>query len=72
MRVKAAQTDEAEVDTSHWALPNETIEEAKAHQVLRQFAVRWWAKHQEKLTYDWLKQRGGLGPRRIEMQWKIA
>jgi hypothetical protein len=38
-RVGAAQADDAEVDLSAWALPEETIEQAKARNVLRHFSV---------------------------------
>ncbi len=39
-RVAAAQADDAEVDLTAWASPDETAEEAKAHEILRRFAVR--------------------------------
>jgi hypothetical protein len=38
-RVAAAQADDAEVDLSAWALPGETLEEARARDVLRHLAV---------------------------------
>ena len=41
-RVSAAQADDAEVNLTAWASPDETAEEAKACVILRRFAVRWW------------------------------
>jgi hypothetical protein len=38
-RVAAAQVDDAEVDLSAWALPGETLEEARTRDVLRHLAV---------------------------------
>jgi hypothetical protein len=37
--IAAAQADDAEVDLSAWALPGETLEQARARDVLRRFAV---------------------------------
>ena len=55
-RVKAAQPDDAEVDVSAWALPDETTEVAAARQVLRRFAVRWWYHYQRKVAEAWLAE----------------
>ena len=49
-RLKAAQSDDAEVDLKHWAPPGETPEEAAARVVLRRFAVRWWKYYQTVVT----------------------
>jgi hypothetical protein len=57
-RIKAAQTDNAEVDLSQWAEPKETQRVANARAVLRRLAVKWWAHHQEKLVLQWLKGQG--------------
>ena len=46
--VAATQADDSEVDLSIWALPNETIEQSKAREVLRQFVDRWWAYNLSK------------------------
>ncbi len=43
-----------EVDLSAWALPDETAEMARARQVLRKFAVRWWKYYQRKIAMTWL------------------
>ena len=53
-RTKAAQVDDAEVDLSASAVPGETQEMAKARQVLRRLAVRWWYHHQVKVAQTWL------------------
>ena len=42
-QVTATQADDAEVDVSTWALPNKTLQQAKAREVLRRFAAKWWA-----------------------------
>ena len=56
--MKAAQSDDAEVDLSAWALDGETREMAAARQVLRHFAAKWWYYHQVKTANAWLKQLG--------------
>ncbi|KAL7532942.1 hypothetical protein ACHAXR_006517 [Thalassiosira sp. AJA248-18] len=59
-RVKAAQADGAEVDLSQWAEPEgiETPERARARVVLRRFAAKWWAYHQEQVAMRWIKSQG--------------
>jgi len=52
-RVGAAQADDAEVDLSAWALPEETIEQANARIVLWRVAVRWWARNIAKEALTW-------------------
>ena len=46
--VAATQADAAKVDISIWALPDETIEQSEAREVLRQFAAKWWAYNLSK------------------------
>ena len=41
-RVMAAQADDAEVDLSTWAMPDETPVQTHARQVLRKVVARWW------------------------------
>ena len=57
-RVGAAQADDAKVDLSAWALPKETIEQAKARNVLWRFAVRWWARNIAKEAFTWWRANG--------------
>ena len=57
-RVAASQADDAQIDVSIWALPNETPEQANAREVLRRFAARWWAYHQEKKAWEWWDANG--------------
>ena len=66
-RVKAAQTYDAEVDLAQWAYPNETPRVGRATAVLRQFAVKWWAQHQEMLAMRWIESIGSdVTPEDIE------
>ena len=53
-RVKAGQINDADVDLSAWALPDKTAKMARAQQVLRRLAVRWWFSHQKKVAEAWL------------------
>eukprot|EP00804_Cyclotella_cryptica_P026659 CCRYP_019101-RA/>CCRYP_019101-RA protein AED:0.36 eAED:0.44 QI:0/-1/0/1/-1/1/1/0/355 len=55
-RTKAARTDDDEVDLAIWAPKGETLEQAKARQVSRRFAVVWWARHLEQEARLWLNQ----------------
>ena len=57
-RIAASQADDAQIDLSIWALPNETPEQANAREVLRRFAARWWAYHQEKKAWEWWDANG--------------
>lgn len=52
-RVAAAQADDAEVDLTAWASPGETAEEAKAREILRRFAVRWWTHNLRREAMVW-------------------
>ena len=52
-RVAAAQADDAEVDLTAWASPDETAEEAKAHKILRRFAVCWWTHNLRQEAMAW-------------------
>jgi hypothetical protein len=54
VRAEAACPDDAEIDLSTWALENETEEQFLARNVLRHFAVRWWAYYHTKKAYEWL------------------
>ena len=47
-RVMAAQADDAEVDFSTWAMPDETPVQAHARQVLRKVVARWWYRNQHR------------------------
>ena len=58
-RVKAAQTDNAEVDLSHWAPTDETPEEARARLALRRLALRWWKHLQIRQAKAWLEENPG-------------
>ena len=51
-KITAATVDDAEVNLSQWALPNETEKQAKARVVLRRFAAKWWRYYQEKLARE--------------------
>ncbi len=57
-RVAAAQADDAEVDLSNWAMPNETPEQAAARNVLRRLVVRWWADFKTKQAWTWWRENG--------------
>ena len=52
-RVSAAQADNAEVDLTAWASPDETAEEAKARVILRRIAVRWWTHNLRREVMAW-------------------
>lgn len=56
VRAEAACPDDAEIDLSTWALPEETPEITNARTLLRRFAVRWWAYYQTKKALEWLEQ----------------
>jgi len=58
-RLKAAQLDDAEVDLEHWSYPGETPAEARARNVLRRLALRWWKYLQTKQARDWLARNPG-------------
>lgn len=53
-RVEAKLPDDAPVDFSLWAAPNETPEMEAARHVLRRLAVKWWASNIEKEAREWL------------------
>jgi hypothetical protein len=57
-RVVAAQAGDAEIDLSAWALPGETLEQAWARNVLRRFAVQWWASNLSKKAMHWWRSNG--------------
>jgi hypothetical protein len=56
--IAAAQANNAEVDLLTWALPGETIKQACSRDVLRRFAVRWWATNLLKEAMRWWKSNG--------------
>jgi hypothetical protein len=41
-RAKAAVADDAGIELSYWALPNETPIQTKARIILRNLAHSWW------------------------------
>ena len=45
LHLKAVKADDAQVDFSMWELPNETLKQAWAHEVLRKYLHRWWNMH---------------------------
>ena len=57
-RVAATQADDAKVDLSTWALPNETLAQSKVREVLRRFAVRWWARNLHQKAWEWWRENG--------------
>ena len=59
-RAKAALADDAGVELSYWALPNETPEQTKARHLLRVFAHLWWVYNLAREAYAWLKANGNL------------
>ena len=60
VRSQASTADDAKVDLAQWSYEGETDTEAKARQVLRRFAARWWAYYQVKQAREWLKGRGHI------------
>jgi hypothetical protein len=56
--IVATQADDAEVDLSAWALPGETLVEARVRDVLRRFAVQWWASNLAKEAMVWWSSNG--------------
>ena len=57
-RAKAALADDAAVDLSYWAMPNETPAQSLAREFLRRFAHRWWVYNLAKEAYSWLRTNG--------------
>ncbi len=57
-RIAAAQANDAEVDLSAWALPGETIEQARSRDVLRRFVIQGWATYLSKEAMQWWKSNG--------------
>ena len=56
-RVKASQSDNAEVDLSQWAEPDKTPRVPNAQYVLHRFAVKWWMNYQEGIVTKLLESR---------------
>jgi hypothetical protein len=61
-RAKAAVTDNAAIELSYWALPNETPIQTKARIVLRNLAHTWWVSNVSREAHEWLA-RNGLHPK---------
>ncbi len=57
-RVAAAQSNNAKVDLSAWALPMETPEEARAREMLWRFAVQWWSYNLRREAMHWWNLNG--------------
>ncbi len=53
----ATKADDADIDLTTWSPPGESPEVGQARQVLRRFAVRWWAHHQTRLAREWLQKQ---------------
>jgi len=60
-RVTATQADDAEVDVSTLALPNETLQQARACEVLRRFAAKWWDYNLSRKAWKWWHENGKSG-----------
>jgi hypothetical protein len=56
--VAAAQADDAEVDLSAWALPGETLKEARTRDVLLRLAIQWWASNLSRKAMRWWTSNG--------------
>lgn len=54
LHLKAVKADTARVDYSMWALPNETLRQAWAWEVLQKYLHRWWNAHLRREAYTWL------------------
>ena len=65
-RLKAAQSDNAEVDLSQWTIEGETPIIARARAGLRKFAAMWWGKHQAELGKKWLAAQDTYDPEDIK------
>jgi len=57
-RAKAALADDAGVELSYWALPNETEQQTMARHLLRVFAHIWWVYNLEREANAWLLANG--------------
>jgi hypothetical protein len=57
-RAKAAVADDAGVDLSYWALPNETQTQTHARDLLRRFAHTWWVMNLTREAHFWLAANG--------------
>ena len=52
-RATTTRADDAQADLSTRALPNGTLEQVKAREVLRMFAVKWWAYNLSRKAWKW-------------------
>lgn len=50
--------DDAGIELSYWALPNETPVQKKAHASLCRFAHFWWVFNLTREAYAWLAENG--------------
>eukprot|EP00956_Cyclotella_meneghiniana_P001321 scaffold1440_cov23-Cyclotella_meneghiniana.AAC.2 len=57
-RAKAALPDDAGIELSYWALPNETDQQTHARALLRNFAHLWWVYNLAREAYAWLAANG--------------
>jgi hypothetical protein len=57
-RAKAALADDAGVELSYWALPNETPTQAAARDLLHRFAHHWWVVNLAREAHSWLAANG--------------
>ena len=71
-RVKAAVADDAPIDFSYWADPNETTEQARARSILRRFAHKWWLSHITREATTWLSNHGNTKTNRSAVQDCLA
>jgi len=57
VRAAAAMGDDREVNLSYWSEPGESLALAKARELCRKAALRFWIRRQERLAQEWLDQR---------------
>ena len=65
--LKAVKADNAQVDFSMWALPNETLKQAWAREVLRKYLHRWWNARLRREAFEWLNH----SPDSLKIERKI-
>jgi hypothetical protein len=52
----ATCSDDSDIDLRIWVTPGETAQEEAARQVLRHFAMRWWAQNLKHEAHQWLEE----------------